>query len=223
MDRKQYELLELPSGLVAYHQLDEPKAWKEGDVPKYSITVAWPRELYEKDPAFKAVKQAIHKVAVDAFGERANLKREGSKPYHVPFRYGEDHEKNPEQFKGFVLGSFRSKFPVSVVELQEDAEPAGFDPKRVAKGMRVVVAVKPNPWKAMERGVSLYPKAIAIEETRPDLAFNEQTERKDEEGDPNAGKAYFAKRRVKPRVETAKAKAEEDESAEPEKDDDIPF
>lgn len=170
------DTLNLPVGFVAYSNLETPRAFKSGDKPKYDLTVAWPVFEYEdkNDHEWKAVKKAIHAVAVDEWGDRVNQKRDGAPAYKVKFRYGADNQKNPDQFKDYVLATLNSEFEIPVVRLTGgDPEKVGAD--TVKKGMRVIVQVRPKAYAGSDRGVTLYAQAVAIYDEEPDLDFNEAT------------------------------------------------
>lgn len=207
--------LELPVGYVAFHNLGKPKAWSEGDTPLYDITVAWPVSDYQaKSGPWADIKRVVHNVAVAKWGDRVRVKRDGAPPYHVPFRYGADRDSNPEQFADYVLATFRSKFPVPVVELHSDSDPTKLEPGDVRKGWRVIVAVRPKATATNVKRVTLYAYAVAAESTEPDEAFLEATAA----GDPTEqAKKHFGGRRLAADTPTAKAKrdhAEEDAAAE---------
>lgn len=231
-DKPKDPQLELPEGFLAFHNLATPKAWSEGDEPTYDITVAWPvSEYQDKQGAWPAVKRAVHAVAVAKWGERANAKRDGGPPYRVPFRFGADREKNPEQFAGYVLGTFRSKFRVPVVELHADTEPTVMAPANLTKGQRVAVLVRMRAYATSIRGVSLYAYAVAVSDTSADEGFLKATE----QGDPVAeaqkqAQSHFSARRASAPKPTEKpAEADDTQAAEAGKDeplgdgDDIPF
>lgn len=198
--------IELPPGKLVYQQLDTPKAWADGDTPMYSLTVAWPVAVYEdKTPgsAFLRVKQAVHGVAKDAWGDRANVKRDGAPPYQTKFRYGADNDKNPDQFRDYVLATFSSKYAVPVYELHADADPTKFDPTDLRKGMEVIVASKAKAWTGNGRGVTMYPYGVAISNSVPDVDFNERTARAEDK----EGESHFAGRRADNAGDRAKADA----------------
>lgn len=190
---KQRTVVDLPPGTVVFSNLTKPRAWSEGAEPRYDITVAWPAvEFDAKGGEWHDIKKAIHETAVDAWGDRANKRQDGGPPYKVPFNRGEDRE-DPEQFAGYVLATFRSKWPVPCVRLAVDGPPAKIDPSEIERGMGVSVAVIPNAYVTSFRGVSLYAYAVALERATVDEEFIERTQSQ------GAKKAltHFDKRRAK--------------------------
>lgn len=177
------DTINLPVGFVAYSNLETPRAFKQGDKPKYDLTVAWPVKDYEDkgNAEWVAVKRAIHQVAVDEWGDRVNQKRDGSSAYKVKFRYGCDNQKNPEQFKDYVMATLNSEFEIPVVRLT-GGDPEKEEARVVRKGQRVIVQVRPKAYSASERGVTLYAQAVAIYDPEPDLQFNEDTSGGDSAG-----------------------------------------
>lgn len=191
----------LPEGLVSFHHLDKPHAWSQGDEPRYDATVCWPVKDYEANGAeWLAVKQAIHAVAQEKWGALADKKRDGAPSYRIPFRYGADNPKNPERFKDYILCTVRSMFDIPVVEAKADTEPVEMEARKVQKGMKCIVQVKPKAWEAGgNKGVTLYPVALAITDTSPDLDFNERTgdTEKPPEAKAEEAKAHFKGLRTK--------------------------
>lgn len=170
-----HNIVDLPEGVVSFANLVKPRAWTEADKPKFSVSVAWPVADYEaREGPWPEVKRAFHAAAVAKWGDRANAKRDGAPPYRVPFVYGADREKNPEQFDGFVLATFRSEFEVPV-GIREDGKVVKVDASTVEKGMRVVVAVKPRAYQSSWKGVSAYAHAVLLVSTDVDLDFVERT------------------------------------------------
>lgn len=168
-------IVDLPEGWVVYSNLDKPHAWNDSDKPRYGLTVAWPASEYDsREGPWPEVKRAFHEAAVAKFGSLANQRKDGQPPYRVPFRRGEEHGKDPDRFRGYVVGSFRSEYEIPVGESLNGAV-ARLDAGAVERGMRVVVAVKPRGYKTSWSGVSAYAHAVLVVGRAPDAEFLERT------------------------------------------------
>lgn len=103
----------LPPALGSYANIFKPRAF-EGQAPKFSIVLIWPKEDKEK---LRALSQAIVEAAVEKFGPKAGeMLKKGS--LKNPLRDGDEERSDDPVFKGcyFLTASASAERAPGIVD-----------------------------------------------------------------------------------------------------------
>lgn len=144
--------------ILSYPDLHDPKPYK-GKI-YYRTDV-----LMEKnDPQVKKLKEAIHSVYEQAFGEDESEWPEPQKPH---LQNGDEREDS-KGYAGRRYITASTQTPVPVVDPRGKA----FNPQMVKGGMFANVAVRISSWEFDgDVGVSIYLQGVQIDTSKPSLNF----------------------------------------------------
>jgi hypothetical protein len=134
-----------PKAILSYPTLYKPEAFKEGEKPAYSASLVFTVEA-QKDPKFKAMKQAAYDAAVEMWGDKAKEILQNSK--NPTFRTDSEEKGYPEGSMFINVRSYKKPGIVSVVP----------DPNNDGKPMKITEEMASTMGSPFE----MYPGAVVV-------------------------------------------------------------